>query len=154
MGKNFHKIRPEHSFVFQDCFFEYKRKKRVYCSKNEQVIHKLFSKCGKLTFSLFPNVENVYFFVETDKEPQKGLRTQFSEGKKSLLYIYISYIILPASDFWTCRCVLFEVNRINTEVIGHEDDVPAQEGFSREGSWIPCQDGYRGRKKSAFRKAR
>ena len=56
--------------------------------------------------------------------------------------------------FERADAVLYVVIRINTEVIGHEDDVPAEEGLSREGSWIPCQNGYRGRKKGSFRKTR
>ena len=70
MGITFHKINIEHPFGFSDCFFEYKRKKASNSCKNEQVIHKLFAKCGKLGFCIAGDVENSCFFVDTVKEPQ------------------------------------------------------------------------------------
>ena len=72
MGITFHKIRIENLFVLTDCFFAYKRKKPINSCKNEQVIHKLFSKCGKLGFRISGDVEKRSFFVETDREPQRA----------------------------------------------------------------------------------
>ena len=68
MSKTFHKNQGEQTFVFQDCFFAYKRKMPPDPRKKSQVLHKLFSLCGKLR-KVFPSdVENCSFFVETEKK--------------------------------------------------------------------------------------
>jgi hypothetical protein len=72
MGITFHKIQIEHTFGLKDCFFVFMRNSGPDSIKNEQVIHKLFSKCGKLSFKLSTDVENSYFFVDSDIIPQKS----------------------------------------------------------------------------------
>ncbi len=69
MGITFHKIQIEHTFGLKDCFFVFMRNFGPDSIKNEQVIHKLFSKCGKLSFLHPANVENSDIFVDTDIKP-------------------------------------------------------------------------------------
>ena len=88
MGITFHKIQIEHTFGFTDCFFVFMRNPGPDSSKNEQVIHKLFSKCGKLSFTLSTDVENSGFFVNSDKEPQNHGMPQKNEVDFIIKYIY------------------------------------------------------------------
>ena len=88
MGITFHKIQIEHTFAFADCFFVFMRKTADYSCKNEQVFHKLFSKCGKLSFSHPANVENSDIFVDTDREPQIYETHKKNEVDFIIKYIY------------------------------------------------------------------
>ena len=58
MSKTFHKNQPEHPFAFQCVFLAIKPDPGENSNKNEQVFHKLFSKCGKLRKRKDGDVEN------------------------------------------------------------------------------------------------